>query len=239
MKTKTNLTMNVKDGSVACECANCDWHGPLDECDGVDNIGARLDPGSTVPAGQCPECGALAYLEEQAELAPVVKIARQFLNEWRPQIESDDDINGGDAVDSIGDYVRLFGDAFGAPVHCQNGPAPYLEQPPAITALKAARSFIAGFEGDELQEGISELLKLIDDAIPAEPHKDQNEAIARAHGWERGGDGDGFIFHKETWGIWKAASSWAGSDQEPSGENDRPALYSTWKECCESEELTK
>lgn len=112
MRTKTNLTANVEDGSDACACHNCDWAGPLDECEEVDDIGARLDPGSEVPAGQCPDCGALAYL---------VKESKDPLSERAPLA--------------------------------------------AISALNAARAFIAGFEGDELQEGISELLAQIDRAI--------------------------------------------------------------------------
>ena len=49
-----------------CHCGNCNWTGdeaelatPLDLTPGL-NI--RLDAGATVPAGECPECGALAYL---------------------------------------------------------------------------------------------------------------------------------------------------------------------------------
>jgi len=43
-------------------CDNCDWTGRCDALDPIDDIDQRLDPGSEVPAGQCPECGALAYL---------------------------------------------------------------------------------------------------------------------------------------------------------------------------------
>lgn len=50
-----------------CRCDNCDWTGPaeklactLEECEGLNE---RLDAGSVVPAGDCPECGCFAYLE--------------------------------------------------------------------------------------------------------------------------------------------------------------------------------
>lgn len=60
------------------ECGNCDWTGDdsMDElgnqtaggliplCD-VEDFTERIDPGSEVPAGECPECGALAYLVEK------------------------------------------------------------------------------------------------------------------------------------------------------------------------------
>ncbi len=46
-------------------CADCGIHFcesalvPLGE---IKDLGQRLEPGSTVPLGECPECGALAYL---------------------------------------------------------------------------------------------------------------------------------------------------------------------------------
>jgi hypothetical protein len=66
----------------------------------------------------------------------------------------------------------------------------------------------------------------------------QYEAAARAAGWEHGGDNGGIIFHLETWGSWKAAVSWSGDEKmEPSGENDKPNVYSSWQECCEGEDI--
>lgn len=47
---------------LAAQCANCDWTGKLKELDAVSDIEQRLCPGEEVPAGQCPECGALAYI---------------------------------------------------------------------------------------------------------------------------------------------------------------------------------
>lgn len=113
MRTKTNLTANVADGSAPTACGNCEWRGPLDECDEIDDIGGRLDPGSEVPAGQCPKCGCLAYL------------------------------------DRVGDARAVTVTPAGK----------------AHLALLAARNFIAGFDGDELQHGIPELLASIDEAI--------------------------------------------------------------------------
>jgi hypothetical protein len=50
-----------------CECDNCEWTGPIDklrcQLPDIENLFERLDVGSEVPAGECPKCGALAYLK--------------------------------------------------------------------------------------------------------------------------------------------------------------------------------
>lgn len=51
---------------MKCECGDCDWTGPEEDlgaelCD-VEDLFQRIDPGSEVPAGECPECGCLAYI---------------------------------------------------------------------------------------------------------------------------------------------------------------------------------
>jgi hypothetical protein len=74
--------------------------------------------------------------------------------------------------------------------------------------------------------------------LPLWPADPDYEMIATRHGWERGGDCGGFIYHRPTWGSWKAAASWSGDpEQEPSGPHDRPATYDTWEACCLSEDL--
>lgn len=49
-----------------CACDNCNWAGTIADilCDleHTPNLGERLDVGGEVPVGECPECGALAYL---------------------------------------------------------------------------------------------------------------------------------------------------------------------------------
>lgn len=53
---------------MRCECEDCDWHGIADQlgCEFADipDLYERLDIGSEVPAGECPDCGCLAYLVE-------------------------------------------------------------------------------------------------------------------------------------------------------------------------------
>lgn len=52
-------------------------------------------------------------------------------------------------------------------------------------------------------------------------------AVVAHYGWIHGGDCPGFWFHNETWGSWKAAASWAGTNQAPEGDGDHPAIYDT------------
>lgn len=52
---------------VGCGC--CDWIGLEDGLDrdgiyGIDNLYDRLDPGSIVPVGECPECDSLVYYND-------------------------------------------------------------------------------------------------------------------------------------------------------------------------------
>jgi predicted RNA-binding Zn-ribbon protein involved in translation (DUF1610 family) len=59
-------TVYLNAGSESCSCDNCSWQGPATALDAINDIQERIDPGSEVPAGQCPDCGALAYLDSRA-----------------------------------------------------------------------------------------------------------------------------------------------------------------------------
>jgi hypothetical protein len=48
-------------------CDNCAWRGTLAEVRTVQDAGERLEVGGTVPAGECPQCGALAYLADDGQ----------------------------------------------------------------------------------------------------------------------------------------------------------------------------
>ena len=56
---------------VLCEptakvrCDNCDWDGVGDDLDLISDFEERVSADCLVPAGQCPECGALAYLDSK------------------------------------------------------------------------------------------------------------------------------------------------------------------------------
>ena len=45
-------------------CQYCGWNGPADQCGPLENAGERVQPGDTMPAGECPKCNASAMLDE-------------------------------------------------------------------------------------------------------------------------------------------------------------------------------
>lgn len=47
-------------GETQCLCGSCGHRCTADEADKIDE--GWLTPGDTVPAGRCPECGALMYV---------------------------------------------------------------------------------------------------------------------------------------------------------------------------------
>ena len=51
---------------AACTCGNCAWTGAAADLKPIQSAGERLEAGEETPAGECPECGALAYLDSVA-----------------------------------------------------------------------------------------------------------------------------------------------------------------------------
>lgn len=50
-----------------CECANCGWKGAEQAVAVAHDLLRRLEPGDEFPAGECPDCGALAYLIDKSK----------------------------------------------------------------------------------------------------------------------------------------------------------------------------
>ena len=83
----------------------------------IPGLAERLDPGGIVPAGECPECGALVYLEDQPVRVLVLLeggLVRDVLAN-KPGVEVavlDQDIDGADGnqiVEVVGEVDRLHG----------------------------------------------------------------------------------------------------------------------------------
>ncbi len=45
-------------------CANCTWAGTEDQCPELADASERVAPGEIMPAGECPECGAVAHFTD-------------------------------------------------------------------------------------------------------------------------------------------------------------------------------
>lgn len=58
------------DAAAMCRCQNCRWTGNTFQLNPIHRYADRVHPGEIAPAGECPECGALAHLitaEDEAE----------------------------------------------------------------------------------------------------------------------------------------------------------------------------
>jgi hypothetical protein len=53
------------DDDALAVCDNCLLRCAVSALDSIVDLGQRLDAGGEVPAGQCPACGALAYLRSE------------------------------------------------------------------------------------------------------------------------------------------------------------------------------
>lgn len=47
------------------ECADCEWEGRESQTAPIKDIFQRVEPGEPMPAGECPDCGALAILSDR------------------------------------------------------------------------------------------------------------------------------------------------------------------------------
>ncbi len=56
------------DDQRPCSCDNCSWKGTANQTRPIQDLWERIEPGGTVPIGECPVCHALAYLDEDLDL---------------------------------------------------------------------------------------------------------------------------------------------------------------------------
>lgn len=52
--------------SASCKCANCGWVGPFSDLSDIQEC--ALTPGDASPAGRCPNCDMLAYVQELTDV---------------------------------------------------------------------------------------------------------------------------------------------------------------------------
>ncbi|QPC87114.1 hypothetical protein GA830_10445 [Mesorhizobium sp. NBSH29] len=97
----SHVQLNYYNDYSPCRCADCGRVTHFSDLAAIKDMEQRIDPGEIVPAGECPECGALAYVDDTGP-----------------------------------NYMML-------------------------SALHLAEQFMAGFEGDPMQEGIDDQLAAI------------------------------------------------------------------------------
>lgn len=67
--------------TIACSCSDCEWTGTADQLAEIGD--AVLTPGDPSPAGRCPDCAALAYVDDDREsrlLDALAKVYNCLLN---------------------------------------------------------------------------------------------------------------------------------------------------------------
>lgn len=70
-------------------CQNCDWKGDPDDANPYHDFWSRVEPGDTVPAGDCPDCGSHVFIDDARSrlqvAAPKLRDTLIALWEWRAQ----------------------------------------------------------------------------------------------------------------------------------------------------------
>lgn len=70
---------------IMCSCEDCDWKGPASDLNQIGD--AVLTPGDASPAGRCPECDTLAYVD-QISRDEVVKALKNMIGLAEEAIEA-------------------------------------------------------------------------------------------------------------------------------------------------------
>jgi hypothetical protein len=73
-------------------CDNCGKTWKADELEGIKDLDNRVDAGSVVPSGQCPECGALCYPVEpdSSELLNACREIMKYVDRNGTPVNKDD-----------------------------------------------------------------------------------------------------------------------------------------------------
>lgn len=77
--TRLSPCLDSLDPDALCRCDNCGAETRLDKLDSIADAQHRITPGEETPAGECPECGALAYLANPPEWTLAGRLAKEAL----------------------------------------------------------------------------------------------------------------------------------------------------------------
>jgi len=69
LECMTCSTVLMTQDKPEVRCQGCDWTGTEEDMEhvgaNIPDLGQRVMPGEPMPAGECPECGALAHVIER------------------------------------------------------------------------------------------------------------------------------------------------------------------------------
>lgn len=82
MAERITIEQDQHDDGTPCACSDCDWTGPIEALDAPS--GAVLTPGDASPAGRCPDCGSLAYLDTPESRAEDAFRDLMRIKTWHP-----------------------------------------------------------------------------------------------------------------------------------------------------------
>lgn len=106
--------------ATPCACGACDWRGEAQRLSPCTD--AILTPGDACPAGRCPECDSLAYLDRVKDRAAdragaVGRIIAEMLAYERRAFEGDEPVNGADLVDAFAGWRARISQALDGPAN--------------------------------------------------------------------------------------------------------------------------
>jgi len=62
IRIKETHVVSIDEADHPVACGNCVWIGKESQCNPIKDISERVMPGEIMPAGECPECGAVAHI---------------------------------------------------------------------------------------------------------------------------------------------------------------------------------
>lgn len=84
------VTIDRPDDETPCECGDCGWKGTYAALAGIEDC--ALTPGDPSPAGRCPECDSLAYVDKPAEAPADLLAALEYMlsiDDWHDSAIAD------------------------------------------------------------------------------------------------------------------------------------------------------
>ena len=65
MNDRATAYVPAETGEPVCRCQNCNWTGVIGLVNPIEDffVFERVAPGEICPAGDCPECGAVAHID--------------------------------------------------------------------------------------------------------------------------------------------------------------------------------